>query len=121
MPTVTASSGDLSTVARRRVDNPWLRRAIIFVTSVLLADALFGDRGLPQTLRAGREYRQAAEELRHIRHENAALREQQRRLREDPHTLEAVAREELGLIRPGEILFIVKQGPVEIGPSQRRP
>jgi cell division protein FtsB len=95
-------------LARGRQDKPWLRRAIILVTAVLLADALFGDRGLAQTLRAGNEYRQALVELRHIRRENAALREQQRRLREDPRTVEAVAREELGLIRQGEILFIVR-------------
>jgi cell division protein FtsB len=91
----------------RRRDSPWLRRALILVTCVLLADALFGDRGLAQTIRAGREYRQAVDALRQLRVENAALRERQRRLREDPRTIEAVAREELGLIRPGEILVIV--------------
>ncbi len=92
----------------RRRENPWVRRALIFVTCVLLANALFGDRGLAQTLRAGREYRQAEDALRQIRRENAAFREQQRRLREDPRTIEAVARQELGLIRPGEILVIVR-------------
>jgi cell division protein FtsB len=89
-------------------ENPWLRRTLIFITCVLLAEALFGDRGLAQTVRAGREYRQASEALRQLRNENAALRDQQRRLREDPRAIEAVAREELGLIRPGEILVIVK-------------
>ncbi len=95
-------------VPPRRRENPWLRRSLIFVTCVLLANALFGDRGLARTLRAGREYRQAREALRQIRQDNAAMREQQRRLREDPRTIEAVARQELGLIRPGEILVIVK-------------
>jgi cell division protein FtsB len=92
----------------KRRENPWLRRALIVITCVLLADALFGDRGLAQTVRAGREYRQASEALRRLRNENAALRAQQRRLREDPRAIEAVAREVLGLIRPGEILVIVK-------------
>ena len=99
---------DLPRVPLRRRENPWLRRALIFVTCVLMANALFGDRGLAQTMRAGREYRQAREALRQIRQENAALREHQRRLREDPRTIEAVARQELGLIRRGEILVIVK-------------
>lgn len=85
-----------------------MRRALVFVTCVLLANGLFGDRGLAATIRAGREYRQASEALRRMRGENAALRERQRRLREDPRTIEAVARAELGLIRPGEILVIVR-------------
>ena len=41
------------------------------------------------------------------RQENSRLREQVRRLKEDPASVEAIAREELGLIRPGEMLFIV--------------
>ena len=104
----TIDERDQPKLPARRRENPWLRRAIIFVTCVLLADALFGDEGLAGTIRAGREYRQATEALRQIRQENAALREQQRRLREDPRTIEAVARQELGLIRPGEILAIVR-------------
>ncbi len=37
-----------------------------------------------------------------------ALREEMRRLNEDPATIESLARQELGLIRPGEIVFILK-------------
>ena len=40
--------------------------------------------------------------------ENARLREEARRLRTDPATIEAVARRELGLLKPGELLFIIK-------------
>jgi cell division protein FtsB len=36
------------------------------------------------------------------------LREEARRLREDPTAVEEIARRELGLIKPGERLFIVK-------------
>src|SRR6185503_14215346 len=39
---------------------------------------------------------------------NARLREQARRLRNDPRAIESVARGELGLLRPGEILVTVK-------------
>ena len=38
----------------------------------------------------------------------ARLRDTARRLREDPATIEEVARRELGLIKPGEQLFIVR-------------
>ena len=36
------------------------------------------------------------------------MREEARRLREDPSAIEELARQELGLIKPGEKLFIVK-------------
>jgi cell division protein FtsB len=92
----------------RRRDNPWLRRGLIFLTCVVLADALFGDRGLARMLRVRRDYRQAAGALADLKNENAALREKMRRLNEDPDAIEAIAREDLGLIRPGEILVVIK-------------
>lgn len=85
-----------------------MRCALVFITGVLLADALFGDRGLAEMLRARRQYREAIAGLSVIRNENAALRELRRRLAEDPAAIEAVARQELGLIRPGEILVVVR-------------
>ena len=75
---------------------------------VLLAAALFGERGLAQTIRAGRDFRQASDGLRRLKAENAELRERARRLQEDPATIEAVARQDLGLIRPGEILVVIR-------------
>ena len=90
---------------RRRT---WLRRALVFVSCVLLADALFGDRGLAGTIRARQQYRSAAEGLAKLRTENAGLREQARRLQQDPAAIEALARRDLGLIRRGEILVVVK-------------
>jgi cell division protein FtsB len=97
-------------VSPRRDGKRWLRLAVIFVMCVLLADALVGDRGLAQTRRSNREYKQAVRALHDLRRENAVLREQQRRLREDGRAIEALARQELGLIRPGEILFVVGSG-----------
>jgi cell division protein FtsB len=39
-----------------------------------------------------------------LRAENAALRRRAERLRTDPATIEGVARETLGLVRPGELV-----------------
>jgi cell division protein FtsB len=52
-----------------------------------------------------------------MRQENADLRESVRLLKEDPATIEAEARRQLGLIKPGEILFILKDAP----PAQPAP
>lgn len=84
------------------------RHLLIFVTLVIVVDAVFGEKGLLALLEARREYAALERSLARARAENAALRESARRLREDPAAIEETARRELGLIRPGEVLFIVK-------------
>jgi cell division protein FtsB len=91
---------------------PWRTRllnyALGFVTIVLVVDALVGDKGLLDTMRARRQYAVLAADLAHKRQENARLREAVRRLNDDPSAIESLAREELGLMRAGEMLFIVR-------------
>jgi cell division protein FtsB len=81
---------------------------LIFVTLVLIVDALIGEKGLMQSMNAQRQYRQLQDSLDELRRENASLREEMRRLNEDPDTIESLARKDLGLIRPGEVVFILK-------------
>jgi cell division protein FtsB len=81
---------------------------LVFVAMVTIVDGLVGDRGLPATLRARHEYDELAAGIARQRAENARLREEARRLREDPAMIEEIARRELGLIRPGEKVFIIK-------------
>lgn len=78
---------------------------------VLVVDALVGDQGLVATMRARKQYNQLAANLAWLRSENAGLREEARRLREDPAAIEEVARRELGLMSQGETLFIIKDIP----------
>ncbi len=84
---------------------------LIFAAVVTIVDGLVGDRGLPAMLRARREYDELAAGIARQRAENGRLREEARRLREDPSIIEEIARRELGLIRPGEKVFIVKDIP----------
>jgi len=79
-----------------------------FVVCVLVVDALVGDQGLAATFRARKQYDDLAGDLARLRSENAALREEARRLREDPAAIEEIARRELGLMSPGEKLFIIR-------------
>jgi cell division protein FtsB len=81
---------------------------LIFITLVLIVDALMGEKGLMQSMNARRQYRQLQASLEELKRENAALREEMRRLNEDPATIESLARQDLGLIRPGEVVFILK-------------
>lgn len=85
-----------------------VRPILIFVTLVIVVDAIAGEKGLLALLEARREYAVLERSLERARAENAELRETARRLREDPAAIEEAARRELGLIKPGEVLFIVK-------------
>lgn len=86
----------------------FVRHALVFVTLVIIVDAVAGEKGLLALLEARREYSALERSLERARAENADLRDMARRLREDPAAIEEQARRELGLIKPGELLFIVK-------------
>jgi len=96
------------TLGRRARNRRLLHFALILVAAVIVLDALAGDRGLLAMFRVRGQYNALAVTLARERAENARLAEQARRLREDPTAVEEVARRELGLIKPGEKVFIIK-------------
>jgi cell division protein FtsB len=79
-----------------------------FATVVLLVDALVGEKGFLDRMRARREYAQVSARLGAVRQENEALRRRTIRLNEDPTAIESIAREEMGLMKKGELLFIIR-------------
>ena len=85
-----------------------LQYALVFVTVVLVVDALVGEKGLLDTMRARRQHAELSAAIVRMRQDNDRLREEIRRYRDDPSAIEALAREELGLMREGEVLFIVR-------------
>ena len=93
--------------------------ALAFVACALVLDALVGSRGLPAVLEARREQQALEQELGRIRAENAHLRRQVRRLREDPDTIEEIARRDLHMMAPGEKVFIIRDVPPPDGSKPR--
>ena len=85
-----------------------VRYLLGFVAAVLVVDAIAGEKGLLSLLKARRDFEGVEQALQRARRDNAELREQARRLREDPTAIEELARRELGLIKPGEMLFIIR-------------
>jgi cell division protein FtsB len=85
-----------------------VRGLLLLIAAVVMVDAVVGDRGLLAMLRARHHYDELESSISRQRAENERLREQVRRLREDPDAIEEIARRELGLIRRGEKVFIVK-------------
>lgn len=85
--------------------------AFLFAACALIVNALVGEDGLVDSLAAGQEHRRLVDDVNRLRVENEQLRNRARRLREDPSAVEEVARGELGLIKPGEILFLINDDP----------
>ena len=102
---------------RRYREYKWTGRVLCFAACVLAVNALIGERGLSETLRARRDFDAAVAELSRLQFENATLSDDIRRLQDDAPTIEDVARAELGLVRPGEILVVLKS-PVASSPAQ---
>jgi len=119
-PSPRPRSGPTNALLRRRStppvpagsSSPLWRRALnyllVFATAVLFADALVGERGLVATTRARRAADGLSDQVERLRRDNQRLRDAAKQLRENPSTIESLAREELGLIRPGEILVVLK-------------
>jgi cell division protein FtsB len=72
---------------------------------MMMGLAVWGDRGLLAMWRKHHELDVLAREIETIEQENAVLTREMQRLRKDPQYIEKIAREELGLVRPGEIVF----------------
>ena len=101
-----ASPSPRPVVSRR---GRFTRYLLGFIAAILLVDAIAGEKGLLALMKARRDFQHVERALDQSRQHNADLREQARRLREDPRAVEEVARRELGLIKPGEKLFIVRE------------
>lgn len=76
----------------------------------LLALSAADPEGLGKHRRLEDQARRVAEENRALALENARLLREVRALQGDPAALERAAREELGFVRPGEIVFQLPAG-----------
>ncbi len=105
---------------RRRVRN--LLLGAVFVGGCIAA--LVGERGYLDSRRAQRELEDIARQVAEQERKVAELRNQAVRLRTDPSALERVAREHLGLARPGEVVVLFaggEEGRGELFPHARSP
>lgn len=87
------------------------KAATLFCVIVVLALAvgsLFGDRGILQLVDQKERAARLAQDLDALRAENLRLAEEIQALRTDPRAIERLAREELGLIGPGETVFLIR-------------
>lgn len=93
---------------RQIVATPWLTLVLIASSLFLFAMMAFtvwGDRGLLAMWRTQHDLERLVREIEIIEQKNATLVREVQRLRSDLVYIEKIAREELGLARPGEIVF----------------
>ena len=94
-----------------------VRYLLVFLGSVLVIDALVGDKGVLQMLKKRQDLRALDQDVAAARARNAQMRAEIDRINTDPEALEEIARKDLGLIKPGEKLFIIRDAP----PADQRP
>jgi cell division protein FtsB len=75
----------------------------------LTVGSVFGDRGILNLLEKRSEVDALRSELEGLRAENARLSAEIAALRTSPRAIERLAREELGLARPDETVFFVRE------------
>ena len=88
-----------------------IRWAVLFGACIFVINAVVGDAGLVDSVKARRQYQRLVFDVERLKIHNETLRVQARRFRSDPRAVEEVARGELGLIAPGELVFIFNDTP----------
>lgn len=92
----------------------WLVAALALGFAGLLFVLLAGDRSLPRLVRLAGEENRLRARLEELKQQNDQLRLQIRSLKDDPRAVAPIARSELGLVYPGEILYrFVPTSPAE--------
>ncbi len=76
---------------------------------VMIVHNIFGTHGFLAMRRTQNEIKQVKAELQQLNKENAALDQERQALKSDPRLIEKIARDDLGLARPGEIIIRIPQ------------
>ncbi len=91
------------------------RKALLLLCGLglvaLVVGSLFGNRGMLQLLEQQERARRLESEIDSLRGENARLAGEINALRTEPRAIERLAREQLGLARPGETVFLIPEEP----------
>jgi cell division protein FtsB len=80
---------------------------------LLLVLSVFGDQGLFRIRLLGRDRAIIEQKVQDIESDNATLRRQLRDMKEGRASYELAAREKLGLVKPGEIVYDFRADPLK--------
>lgn len=82
---------------------------LVFVAAVM--DGVFGERGWLANVQLAHRNEQRQDAIDDASRKNDEMTSNIRRLREDPSAIEELARGELGLVKDGELLIILRDVP----------
>lgn len=82
-----------------------MRQILGLALFALLVHDIFGPHGFIAMRRTQKEIEQIREQIGKMNDQNKSLTDQVNSLKTDPKSIERIAREEMGLARPGELIF----------------
>ncbi len=85
------------------------RQILILSFFALLVHDIFGAHGFIAMRRTQKEIQQIRQQIGKLNDENKSLNEQVTSLKTDPKAIERIAREEMGLARPGEMIYKIPE------------
>lgn len=88
---------------------------------LLLIQDVFGTHGVLAMRRAQKEAARVQQEIDRVNNENRQLQDHVKALKSDRQAIERIAREEMGLARPGEIIFKIPAKPADSSGSAPAP
>jgi cell division protein FtsL len=81
------------------------RYVLVLLVALLLVHDVFGTHGYLAMRRKQQEIQKVTAQLNRLNIENESLQQEQQDLKTDPQTIRRIAREELLLAEPGEIII----------------
>ena len=98
---------------------------LVLLCVALLVHEVFGQHGFLAMRRQQKEVQTLQEQLQQLQQKNLELEKQINALRSDPKAIERVAREQMRMARPGEIIYTLPEKetkrPPSVTPSENPP
>jgi cell division protein FtsB len=109
--TAESFAGQFREFLRRNMN--WI---LIVGLGLLLLQDIFGTHGVLAMRKTQQEAAAVQKEINRLDEENKQLQDRVKDLKSNPTTIERIAREEMGLARPGEVIFKIQPKPPD-GPA----
>jgi cell division protein FtsB len=83
--------------------------ALVLIAFALTVHEVFGERGYFALRRRRQELQTLQEQVKHLQQENQQLEQEIKSLKTDPKAIEKLAREQMKLAKPGEIIYVLPE------------
>jgi cell division protein FtsB len=95
--------------------------ALALLAIVLTVHEIFGEHGYFALRRRRQELQTLQEQVRQLQDENQKLEQQIKALKSDPKAIERLAREQMKLARPAEIIYVLpEKAPKQEAPAEAK-